>query len=95
MASRRPKRKMISGVEYKIVYLDPYDLKLNELDGLCDLATKTIYISKIPSVEHYTIDHILEHECIHALLYERGIRDLDSRFEHCIIEAVVDYILES
>jgi hypothetical protein len=31
---------------------------------------------------------------MHALLHEKGIRNLDKDFEHTIIEAMVDYIME-
>lgn len=94
MASKRPKSRLIQGVEYTIVWCDPYDIRLDSADGLCDIETRTIYVTKHPSTAYYSEQHILEHECIHALLHERGIRNLDKDFEHCILEAFVDYIME-
>jgi len=79
------KYTMIKGMKYKINVVP--SLPDDDL-GSMDPKKKVIEISLLAE------EDVLIHEELHALFYECGIRDMETQFEHVIIEIVTDYILE-
>lgn len=85
----------VLGQEYKIVFGNITDPRLESADGYCDFTTKTIAVrSDIPEtvdtvsdLEVYK-DKVLIHEIVHAFLYESGL-DSNSWGNN---EEIVDWI---
>lgn len=70
----------ILGQEYRIIFSDVTDPRLEAADGYCDFTTKQIVIrSDIPETVDTVSDlnvyknKVLRHEIIHAFLYESGL----------------------
>lgn len=85
----------ILGQEYRIIFGQVTDPKLENADGYCDSTTKQIVVrSDIPETVDTVADldvyknKVLRHEIIHAFLYESGL-DSNSWGSN---EEVVDWI---
>lgn len=85
----------ILGQEYRIIFGQVTDPKLENADGYCDSTTKQIVVrSDIPETIDTVADldvyknKVLRHEIIHAFLYESGL-DSNSWGSN---EEVVDWI---
>lgn len=80
----------VRGVRYKIKIMDAEDPRLSGCEGICNIKTKEIFLAEKPPVS--TFENVFWHEYFHAWLYESGIRDLDSHFEHVLIESLSDLL---
>ena len=85
----------ILGQEYRIIFGQVTDPRLETADGYCDFTTKQIVVrSDIPETVDTVADldvyknKVLRHEIIHAFLYESGL-DSNSWGSN---EEVVDWI---
>lgn len=85
----------ILGQEYRIIFGQVTDPKLENADGYCDSTTKQIVVrADIPETVDTVADldvyknKVLRHEIIHAFLYESGL-DSNSWGSN---EEVVDWI---
>lgn len=85
----------ILGQEYRIIFGQVTDPKLENADGYCDSTTKQIVVrSDIPETVDTVADldvyknKVLRHEIIHAFLYESGL-DSNSWGSN---EEIVDWI---
>lgn len=70
----------ILGQEYKIIFGNVTDPRLEAADGYCDFTTKQIVVrSDIPETVDTVSDldvyknKVLRHEIVHAFLYESGL----------------------
>lgn len=78
----------IKGKQWAIKKVENEAAELEGADGVADVKKKVIYLSKTPS--NHTKNNLFWHEYFHAFFHECGIRDLDSSFEHVIIENLSD-----
>lgn len=83
------KSVIIKGAKWAVKYVSDDSEFLEGNDGITDKKTKTIYISKNPS---HSIKNVYWHEYFHAFLHECGVRDLDSHFEHVLVENLADLL---
>lgn len=81
----------IKGIKWQVKYLHPENPHLEDNDGMCAYDKKTIYLSKKPSAN---AKNCYWHEYLHAFFWECGVRDMNSNFEHVLIENLAD-LLES
>ena len=70
----------ILGQEYRVIFNDVTDPRLETADGYCDFTTKQIVVrSDIPETVDTVADldvyknKVLRHEIVHAFLYESGL----------------------
>lgn len=80
---------IIKGSKWSIKYLRHDHPSLEGNNGLTKYAEKLILISKTPDV---AIKNVYWHEYLHAFFWECGIRDLDTNFEHALIENLADLL---
>lgn len=89
-----PESINVKGVVYQIIKTDTFPEEGN-LEGLCDLEKKIIYVKK--SLKTPDLKKAFLHELFHAVLFEVGVHctEISEDLEHIIVENLSNFVVDS
>lgn len=81
-----PRNVKIAAIDWKIEWPEVIPGEDDDVKGLCDLATQTIYVqSTLPTT---TQKHVLLHEILHAIWYACHVNPSINDFEEDVVSAL-------
>ena len=79
---------IINGIEWKVEFTNLHNPILNNYLGLCDNATKTIYLAN--NLEGFMLKKVLCHEVVHAAMFSYHV-SLSYEQEEVIADIIATY----
>jgi hypothetical protein len=93
---RIPSSLCISGNKWRIVLKDRLFDDGNEVRGLCDFESKSIYIGVKAHKTRKSLEATFIHELFHAVLFENCLdqTDLDKNLHEIIVESLSRFVVD-